>query len=126
LWRCVKQPKRPGQRREGKQQMRGGEMTEHDATGMRPASDVNAMHMHAVDAISCHVTGRYGTERKNLQDPGENPSVPDRSTPVDNRFPSLDSEWEATFLGCEQEGMSAPEIAARFHVSTRTVTRWRT
>lgn len=30
------------------------------------------------------VTGRYGTERKSHQDTAENPSVPDRSGPVDN------------------------------------------
>lgn len=37
------------------------------------------------------VTGRYGTERKSHQDPDENPSVPDRSQPVDNSD-SIDEE----------------------------------
>ncbi|MGN7977407.1 helix-turn-helix domain-containing protein [Microbacterium sp. 22195] len=74
----------------------------------------------------CYGTERDGTERKSYQDTGENPSVPDARTPVDNRYPSLDPEWEAAFLGCEQERLSTTEIAVRFGVSTRTVTRWRT
>ena len=46
----------------------------------------------------CYGTERYGTERKSLQDPDENPSVPDRSGPVDNPE-SIDeevSQWTAT------------------------------
>jgi len=31
----------------------------------------------------CYGTVRDGTERKSYQDPDENPSVPDRSSPVD-------------------------------------------
>jgi transcriptional regulator with XRE-family HTH domain len=77
-------------------------------------------------AYGCYGTGRDGTERKSYQDPGENPSVPDPRNPVDNRYPSLDSEWLAEYLGCEQAGLTAAEIAARFGVTTRTVSRWRT
>lgn len=105
--------------------MRGGEMSNHDASGMRPACGNGAEGMHAVDAISCHVTGRYGTERKNHQDPAENRSVPDRSTPVDNRHPSMHEGWEEQFLSMERAGRSASEIAYAFGVSTRSVSRWR-
>lgn len=76
-------------------------------------------------AYGCYGTERYGTERKSYQDPIENPSVPDPRNPVDNRFPSLDSEWEAEYLGCEQAGLSATQIAERFGVTERTVVRWR-
>ncbi|HWU31029.1 MAG TPA: helix-turn-helix domain-containing protein [Microbacterium sp.] len=101
-------------------------MTERDALRMRPASDGDATGMHAPMRTRCNVTGRYGTERKSYQDTDENPSVPDARTPVDNRYPSLDPEWEAAFLGCEQERLTTSEIAARFRVSTRTISRWRT
>lgn len=47
-------------------------------------AECDAGCVRACDA-ECHVTGRYGTERKIRQDLGEIPSVPDRSTPVDNR-----------------------------------------
>lgn len=38
---------------------------------------------------------------------------------------SLDRNWEAQFIRCEQAGMTASQIATRFGVTTRTVQRWR-
>lgn len=67
--------------------------------------------------------GTYGTVR--IQDSGINSSVPDTPTHVNRSYPTLDQNWEAEFLGCEQSGMSAREIAERFGVSTRTISRWR-
>lgn len=55
---------------------------------MRDACAPHTIRMHALDAIRmrnrCNVTGRYGTERKNHQDPEENLSVSYPPKPVDN------------------------------------------
>src|SRR5690606_26845319 len=110
--------RRPGVRRRGKPRTRGGAMRDGCDAGMRCAD------ADACDA-ECHVTGRYGTERKSRQDMGEIPSVPDRSTPVDNPESRLDQERIDEFIRLDQAGLSARQIAEVMHVTTRTVTRWR-
>lgn len=51
-------------------------MREQCDAGMRRA------YADSCDA-KCHGTERYGTERKSIQDPGENPSVSYAVGPVD-------------------------------------------
>jgi transposase-like protein len=66
----------------------------------------------------CHVTRRYGTERKSIQDPASNSLVPDAPGPVDN--PNFDR-----FIELDDIGWSASRIAEEIGVSYRTVQRWR-
>lgn len=56
-------------------------MTEHAAS--MPGAVLGASMLAMLG--NADVTGRYGTERKSLQDTDENSRFPDRSAPVDNR-----------------------------------------
>lgn len=79
-------------------------------------------HMRAACArtcdAKCHVTERYGTERKSIQDTAANPSVSNAAGPVDN--PKFNR-----FIELDTIGWGAKNIAAELGVTQRTITRWR-
>lgn len=74
------------------------------------------------------VTGRYGTERKNHQDPDENSCFPIRSTPVDNReIDPLRTTSDRWMLADEQFELFIASIQSHAGRHTRLLReRWET